>query len=528
VTVLDLGACFCGQPATRTLAAVPYCDPCAEVVLAPIRERHPSTGGYGRQIGPLREDWGNNYAELECDDCGATWVGPIGEVCGHCVERLDEPRRERLRLAPPPNLNGDHGANQAPISKEPGDWQRHDLVELGRQIVAGNYTPETAQYLLVEGGQPLLYPGRVHSIFGEPGGGKTWIALYAIAERLQADQPVLLIDWEDSPQGTTTRLLQLGCTPDQLTLLDYRNPISGLWQGWPAIDVDTAAWVLVVIDSTGEAMAAAGIKSNDDTPVAEWMALAKRLARTGASVLLLDHVPKNVDNRDMEIGSQRKQAAITGASYRCDTVTSPAKGRDGLLKLIVRKDRLGNRSKGSTAAEVHIDEAHGPLRIELRISEAQAATERGERFRPTILMEKVSRWLEFHPGASRRTIEKEVTGNGPAIRAAIDILLEEGHIAVSKVGQTHEHSIVKPYSEAFDGLLQAVDNPVSPQPRPTASIPRPTASMDAACTTASTASPSVYQDGTRDAVGDLFSTVTASTVDKSKPTRRPVDLDEEF
>jgi hypothetical protein len=525
--MLDLGASFCGQPATRTLAAVPYCDPCAEVVLAPIRERHPSAGGNGRQIGPTRDDWGNGYADLQCDCCGATWVGPPGEACSWCVKRLDEPRTSRLRLAPPPVGNGQQDTPE-PIKPESDDWQRHDLVELGRQIVAGDYTPETAQYLAVEGGQPLLYPGRVHSIFGEPGGGKTWIALYAIAERLQAAQPVLLIDWEDSPQGTTTRLLQLGCTPDQFVLLDYRNPISGLWQGWPAIDVDTAAWVLVVIDSTGEAMAAAGIKSNDDTPVAEWMALAKRLARTGASVLLLDHVPKNVDNRDMEIGSQRKQAAITGASYRCDTVTSPAKGRDGLLKLIVRKDRLGNRSKGSTAAEVHIDEARGPLRIELRISEAQAATERGERFRPTILMEKVSRWLEFHPGASRRTIEKEVTGNGPAIRAAIDILLEEGHIAVSKVGQTHEHSIVKPYSEAFDGLLQAVDNPVSPQPRPTASIPRPTASMDAACTTASTASPSVYQDGTRDAVGDLFSTVTASTVDKSKPTRRPVDLDEEF
>jgi hypothetical protein len=189
------------------------------------------------------------------------------------------------------------------------------------------------------------------------------------------------------------------------------------------------------------------------------MALAKRLARSGAAVLLLDHVPKNVDNRDMEIGSQRKQAAITGASYRCDTITSPAKGRDGLLKLVVRKDRLGNRPKGSVAAEVHILERDGPLTIELKVSESQAATERGERFRPTHLMERVSRWLELHPGATVRQIEADVTGKGTALRTATDVLIEEGFIQVERVGQALEHTSIRDYRESFDGLTTPVDNP---------------------------------------------------------------------
>jgi hypothetical protein len=382
-------------------------------------------------------------------------------------------------LAPPPSRNGAQEVTQAPISDDPDgelredDWTRRDLVELANQIAAGNYTPEVAEYLAVIGGPPLLYPGRTHSIFGEPSGGKTWIALVAVAERLQAGEPVLMIDWEDSPQGTTTRLLALGCTPDDLRLLDYRNPVTGLRHGWQAIDTDTATWALVVIDSTGEAMAADGVKSNDDGPVAEWMALAKRLARTGAAVLLLDHVPRNPDNRDMEIGSQRKQASITGCSYRCDTITSPAKGKDGILKLIVRKDRLGNRSKGSTAAEVHILEAHGPLRIELRVSEAQAAADRGERFRPTHLMERVSRWLELHPGSTRRMIETDVTGNRDALRAATDLLVEEGYVTVEKAGRSHEHTSIRNYREEFDGLITVVDNssvPIVPNRAP--DVPR--------------------------------------------------------
>ncbi len=475
MTVHAIDPCFCGQPATRTIGTINYCHDCAETVLAPLRAKHPSSGGHGQQTGPMRPDWGDRHAELTCDHCGATWVGPIGETCGWCVKAVDEPRRLKLADAPPlynVSGNGQHTAVQAPITT---DWDRHDLVALAQKIMDGDYAPETAEYLMVDGGRPLLYPGRTHSIFGEPGGGKTWIALYAIAERLNAGQPVLLIDWEDSPQGTVNRLLLLGVLPDQLHLLDYRNPVTGLKQGWEAIDTETAMWTLVVIDSTGEAMGADGIKSNDDTPVAEWMALAKRLARTGAAVLLLDHVPKNVDNRDMEIGSQRKQAAITGASYRCDTITSPAKGRDGILKLVVRKDRLGNRAKGSVAAEVHILEHDGPLHIELRVSDSQAATERGERFRPTHLMERVSRWLELHPGATRRMIEADVTGKGSAIRTACDALIEEGFVTVERVGQALEHTSIRDYREQFDGLTTPVDN----SPRVPASHRVPTASQDA-------------------------------------------------
>jgi hypothetical protein len=218
----------------------------------------------------------------------------------------------------------------------------------------------------------------------------------------------------------------------------------------------------------------------------------------------------------MEIGSQRKQAAITGASYRCDTITSPARGKDGKLKLVVRKDRLGTRPKGATAAEVHFIDGT-PLRIELRVSDAQIAAERGEKWRPTVLMERVSKWLEYNPGASRREIEKAVTGNGPTLRLAIDVLIEEGWIVVDRSGKAHEHRVVRDYRESEDELRLLVDNPPTTVSRPTASNRVQTASLDAINTpalTASTASPCITKHGTRDAVGSLEDASTASPVDK--------------
>jgi hypothetical protein len=60
MTMLELGACFCGQPATRTLAAVPYCDPCAETVLGRAR-LHDLRGDMGR---PHRR----TLLDLRCPD----------------------------------------------------------------------------------------------------------------------------------------------------------------------------------------------------------------------------------------------------------------------------------------------------------------------------------------------------------------------------------------------------------------------------------------------------------------------------
>lgn len=410
---------------------------------------------------------------------------------------------------------------------EIGDWDRRDLVELAKRMIEGDYEAERPVFLEVTDGMPLFYRGRIHSIFGPPGGGKTWVGLYALAERLQAGERCAMFDWEDAEQGTTQRLLQLGCTLDDLARFDYRNPTSSLLYGWKQIETDKTPWTMIVIDSAGEALAAQGVELNDDKGTAQWFQLAKKLARRPEkpSIVMLDHVPKNAGDEPakMAIGSQRKLAAITGASYRCDTLIEPARGKDGKLKLVTAKDRLGNRPKGSTACEVHLHDDGPLLVLTFTLSEAQAAAERGEKFRPTHLMERVSRWLEINPGATRRAIEKDVTGKTDAIRTAIEVLVDEGWVVVEKVGNGHEHRVVKDFREAFDAIAQPVHNstitdlapsrPIAPQARPGARSTNPES-------TAPPAPPSVYQDGARGAVDGVDG---IKNDDDCAPGAQPVD-----
>ncbi len=357
-------------------------------------------------------------------------------------------------------------ANDQPAGDTPDasddDWATRNLGHLARAIASGEHQPEVPQHLHVEDGMPLFYPGRLHSIFGPPGGGKTWVALCALVERVKAGEHVLMIDWEDAEQGTTQRLMQLGCTPDELEVLfDYRNPSTSLLYGFQTLVECDTPWRLIVMDSAGEALAAQGVELNDDTGTAQWMQLAKKLARRPdtPSVVMLDHVPKAGDEpAKYAIGSQRKLAAITGASYRCDTLIEPAKGKPGKLKLVVAKDRLGNRAKGTTACEVHIADVGELLEVRFAVSEAQAAHERGEKFRPTVLMERVSKWLEFHPGATKRSIHADVNGKREAIAVALEVLIDEGFVRVDRVGQSHEHTSVRPYFESSDPLSIPVDN----------------------------------------------------------------------
>lgn len=58
--------------------------------------------GTGIKDGPHRPDFGAGWANLTCDTCGATWVGPIGETCEWCATDQENQQRwqaEKL-LAP--------------------------------------------------------------------------------------------------------------------------------------------------------------------------------------------------------------------------------------------------------------------------------------------------------------------------------------------------------------------------------------------------------------------------------------------
>jgi hypothetical protein len=305
---------------------------------------------------------------------------------------------------------------------------------------------------------PLFYPERLNSIFGESGGGKTWIAYAAVVETVQRGGRVVVIDWEDSMHGIVERLDLLGIDVEHIALVDYRNPGTGIARGVERLTAEiTDPVALVIIDSVGEAMAAGGVNSNDDAEVAVWFNLCRRLTRLpgGPAVVLLDHIPKATDAPQLySIGSQRKRAAINGASYRVDTLREPAQGRDGKWKLTVAKDRIGNRAKGTTAAIVDVTSTDGSIGLYFHMTDAQEAEAKGERFRPTVLMERISRYLEDNPGAARVAIERDVQGKASAKRSALEVLIEEGFIETEDGPRgAIFHRVANPFRESSVGDL---------------------------------------------------------------------------
>ena len=174
------------------------------------------------------------------------------------------------------------------------------------------------------------------------------------------------------------------------------------------------------------------------------------LAHAGACVVVLDHVVKSKDNRSRyPIGAQAKLAAISGAMYTVEALVPLAPGRAGKLKLTVTKDRPGHvrswaSSKGKVVGVAEVVSAEERVTVVIRPDTGQEGG-----FRPTVLMQKVSEFLEAKDlPVSRNSIEKGVEGKGTYLRQAIDCLLDEGFLEEVATGGFPKIRSVKPFREA--------------------------------------------------------------------------------
>lgn len=347
----------------------------------------------------------------------------------------------------------DQLGNRLPVDDTTSTWTPIDITA----IVNGDTTGPQPTILAVTDSVPLFYAGRTNALFGESGGGKTWVALAAIVEAIAGGHDAALIDLEDTATGIVARLLLLGLTRQQVAdHFIYIQPDTA-WtptaQAQIAQLLTTRNPTVVVIDSTGEAMAIDGVKGNDDDDVARWFTtFPKFIARLGPAVILTDHIPKATDAPQLyQIGSQRKRAAIDGASYRIDAVKEPSRTSDGIFTATCAKDRHGHHTKGQKAAQILLSHDHAGDAVTLAVQAPEAPPRDADgNFRPTVLMEKVSRLLEDGESRSGNQIEKSIRGKAAAIREATRLLIVEGYIEQDPTARGFAYRSLGPFREADD------------------------------------------------------------------------------
>lgn len=341
----------------------------------------------------------------------------------------------------------DHGPTSGPTST----WLPLSLED----VLKGGEIDPPPSLLARTDGHHLLYAGAVHTISGEPGSGKTFLALEAARQELAVGNHVTMIDFEDRASRVVGRLLALGSTTtqirDQFHYIRPHSPID------PTTSAQLVALVrgssLVILDGVTEAMTLHGYDLHSNADIASFYHLLPRtLADAGPAVAMIDHVVKDGEKQGRwAIGGQHKLAGIDGVAYLVKAIDEFGRGKLGHARITVSKDRPGYVEEialGRNVAELWLDAREDNyVKAELKAPESILDDATGQ-LRPTHLMERVSRYIEITPGCLARTITEANLGRKQYVRTALANLVREGYVEVSTGARRAQfHHSARPYRE---------------------------------------------------------------------------------
>jgi hypothetical protein len=361
----------------------------------------------------------------------------------------------------PANTAAGAADNGRVVEAPASSWRPLDL----RDVLAGDLRPAEPAVLRRADGFCLLYAGRVHAFVGEPETLKSWTAQVAAAEILKAGGVVLYVDFESEAKDVVGHLVALGVSLEQLlTGLLYVRPDEAF--GDPARTHLLAAVAgrevqLTVIDGVDNSMTLSGLEPNSRKEYAQWHhALVRPLqVATQGPVVLIDHVVKDREKRgDLASGAGNKKALIDGASFVFELVQQFGRGRTGIVRLLVAKDRPGalrQRANGKEVARLVLvsrDEqlVEADLQVPAAATGDPAGAER-QAWQPTALMERISRLLEqADKPLSQHQIETARLGKQlQYVRRACQELVHQGFVEVLDGPRgARLHRSVKPFREA--------------------------------------------------------------------------------
>jgi hypothetical protein len=269
----------------------------------------------------------------------------------------------------------------------------------------------------------LLYGAGITWLYAEPKSGKTILATGIAADCMLAGGRVTWFDTEMGPMANLRLLLGFG-VPTDVLLAQLRLVASPVGPPGDSIRELTREADIVVFDSCAGLMGRLALNPNSDTDVETLNTLVLAPATAQAAGIVIDHVTKDRESRGRwPTGSQRK-LGIAVAGLRLDPITRFRPGHGGKAKVTVTADRFGALQSGEFTLEAD---------MQWRFEQTDATTTPDGEFRPTILMQKLSEYLEAqaHP-VSRRDVESNVNGANEWKRKALDVLIAEAYVTTEQ------------------------------------------------------------------------------------------------
>ncbi len=346
-------------------------------------------------------------------------------------------------------------------SGEPTPLRPHAVSEprqrtlLGQRIIEGIEPPQP----LIPG---IVYRATVNSWHGEPGDGKTTIALWAALELIRKEMNVLWFDEEAGPDQVAEKLEAMGAIPEELDAFFH-------YYAYPAFSMDVGDIVelhaiikavqpvFVVWDSAPDAFAASKVHEDSADEITQWMrVVATPLARDfNLALVLLDHVTKSAEGRNGHArGSGAKKAKMDG-SFTVIKTADFDRNRLGTIEMKRAKNRLGILTP---LVRFTVGGRDGELVCERHEIATEQREELSDRDRSllTILHERF-----YREGAQTRELAEATGWKDPMVHRSRRALLAHACIVATGEGKSQRYAITAK-GRATLGLAPAYTPPLNP------------------------------------------------------------------
>ena len=287
----------------------------------------------------------------------------------------------------------------------------------------------------IDGPQPLLVVDRLGMTYGADG-PTPFTAIDEVSLAVQPGEFVCIVGPSGAGKTTMLRCLSGLIAPTKGEVRLLGKPVAKPPRAMALVFQDYSRSLLPWLDLL------------DNVDVARWLARFPRpLAEAGAAVLQIDHVGRDREARGrFAIGAQHKLAGVDVA-YALDVLEPFGRGRDGKVKVTVAKDRPGHvrqiAGEGAKVAEIRLA-SHPEGAVSIEVVPPSGETD-VVAFRPTALMERVSRAIEDAPGLSKNAIRSTVAGKSDYKDLALELLVSESYAEARRDGQAHHHFSLRPF-----------------------------------------------------------------------------------